>query len=250
MKNIFVVAAIVGFAISIQSCKKDKDSDPVSTPPEKVCKVMAVTVESPIESPYTYTFSYNNDNKISKIVRSGSPVYTTTFLYSGNTINLVGKSGDSINSREVLTINDSGLLIRSETLDPVNDTLISYVDYEYTANGEIIKATDVYDNSEPSISTCSYSNGNLTTISSEGNIVNFEYYNDEKYRIGDYVHFLQLINFGSTSYIINKNLVKSQQQGSNISNFNYTFDSDNNISQLDIIDDTDITSILFQQVCE
>lgn len=250
MKNILTLTAIICLALSFQSCKKDKDSDSNPTPPAKVCRLAAATITTPSGSGTTYSFSYNNDEKISQIILSGSPLVTATFTYSGNAINVVRKSGATITSKIVITTNAAGLILHSEDRDLNTDTVDSYSDYEYTNSGELTKVTQNYGSSEPNISNCSYSNGNLVTLSNSGTVSSFDYYTDQSFRIGDYLRFLQFIDTGNAFFIVNKNLVKSQTDGDYISNFNYTFDTDNNITQLDIINGAEITSVAFQQICE
>lgn len=250
MKNIFTLTAIVFLAISIQSCKKDKDSDPAPTPPVKKCRVTAATITSSSEPGVTYSFTYNNDMKVSQIISSESPVVTTTFTYSGNTVNVIKKSGTTITDKTVITTNAAGLQLRSEERDLNTDTATYFSDYEYNNSGEILKVTHGYSNSDPTITNCSYTDGNMISMSSSGIIANLEYYTDQSFRSGDYLHLIQFLESGNTLYIVNKNLVKSLIQGSSITNFNYTFDTDNNIIQMDVINGSDIMTVDFQQVCE
>lgn len=250
MKNIFAIAAFVCLAITVQSCNKDKDSDPTPTPAAKVCRLTSATVIPPSGEGITYSFSYNNDHKISQIISSDSPVNTTTFTYSGNTINVAGKSGTTQTDKTIITTNAAGLQLHSETRDLDNDTVISSIDYEYGSNGDLLKITNIYGDDDPTITNASSSDGNIISLNGSGSLTTMEYYTDQKFRIGDYFHILQMIQTGTAFYIVNKNLVKSFSSGSNITNFNYTFDADNNITQLDIISGADITTVHFQQVCE
>ncbi len=246
MKKIFTLTAIACLAISIPSCKKDKDPDP----PAKKCRLTAITITPSTGTPSTTSFSYNNDKTLSQIISSGSPVVTNTFTYSGNTINRITKEGNAITGKTVMTTNSAGNLLHSEDRDINTDTITSKSDYEYNSNGELLKVTTKYGSSAPQIENSVFLNGNLSTIGGSGSLTSLEYNTDKKFQIGDYLHLIQLLNTGSAFYIINKNLVKSITNGSNITNFDYAFDANSNITQMKIVNGASITTIDVQQVCE
>lgn len=250
MKKIFTLTAIACLVISIQSCKKDKDSNPTPNPPTKQCRLTAATSSPSSGSGTTYSFTYNNDNKVSQIVTSGSPVYTKTFTYNGHTINIISKSGTTVNGKTVITTNDAGRQLHSEERDVNTDTITSYSDFEYTNNGDLLKITQKYGSSPSTIINLTYSNGNLMSLSSSGSVTTYDYYTDQSFRIGDAFYFSQIFEFGTAFYIVNKNLVKSYSRGSIIENYNYTFDTDNNITQMKTINGSNISTIAVQQLCE
>src|SRR5690606_29923695 len=104
MKKNFTLIALACIAISIQSCKKEKDSNPTTpTPVAKECRATAITSNG-----VTHSFTYNNDGKVSQIVTSGTAGYTKTFTYNGNTINIISKSGKTVSSKSVITTNTAG----------------------------------------------------------------------------------------------------------------------------------------------
>lgn len=247
MKKLITITTFAFSLFFIQSCKKDKTPD---TPAAKQCRLIAATVTPTSGTAVTYSFSYNNDKSVSQIISSESPVVTQTFTYSGHTINLIEKTGNTITSKRVMTTNNSGRLLHSESRDLNVDTITSTNDYEYNNNGDLLKITSKYGTSAPEITNAVFTNGNISSIGGSGSVTTFDYYTDQNFRIGDYIYLTQFLNSGNAFYIFNKNLVKTFTSGSSISNFNYTFDSDNNISQTKIVSGSDITTVDVQQVCE
>lgn len=247
MKRIFLFSALVALAAGSQSCKKDKKK----SDPDAKCRLTAFTDVTPGGgSSSTTSFSYNNDNKVSQITTSGTTIETKTFTYSGNTINIITKYGTTISSKEILTTNSAGNLIRSERRDVNNDTITGYTNYEYTSNGNLLKATDQYGSSTPTISNCVFTNGNLTSIGSSGSSTNLDYFSEQNFKIGDYLYLIQFIQYGRAFYIVNKNLVKSFESGGSIQNFDYTFDANNRITRLTLTQGASVSVIDIQQVCD
>src|SRR5690554_3510326 len=235
MKKISTLIALVCIVISIQSCKKEKDTNPVPTPPKKECRITAITVGG-----NTSSFSYNNDKKVSQIITSGTPEETKTFTYNGNTINIITKSGTTVDGKSVLTTNDEGKISRLEQRDLITDTVTYSTNFEYSSNGELLKATHNSGSASPNIVNYAYSNGNLMSFSNSGDVTTYEYYPNQDFRIGDYNYIAQALQFGNAFFIVNKNLVKSADNGSDITNYNYTFDEDNNITKVEIVKGSNI----------
>lgn len=245
MKSILLLSGCFVLLMS-SSCKKGKDKENI--PPEKQCRITALTTLPTSGPGITYSFTYNNDKKVSQIISSESPSEVTTFTYSGNTAIIIKKTGSSITEKMVATTNSSGMLTRFEYWDPVPDTLNSYMEFEYN-NTELLKLT-YHSGASSSITNVSYTNGNLTNATSSGSVATFEYYTDQAFRPGDFFYVQQIFNQGKMFYVVNKNLLKSQSQGGTITNFNYTFNANNLITKLESVSSGTISAIQIQQICE
>lgn len=244
--KILTTAAIVLIAATtFTSCKKDDKKKPN-------CKLISATVDGGGGGGgETYTFSYNNDNKVIQIAATGgSSPSTTTLTYSGTTVNIISRSGGSIDGKVILTLNDASHVTRMEDRDPVSNSIDSYTDYTYGTNGNLTSYTSKYGSSAPELTTVATTNGNITSIASAGDITTLEYNTDQAWRSGDYIDIIQRLQQGNNFYLFNQNLLKSTTNGGDISNYNYTYDANNNIATLQIVGGGSATGVTYQHQCD
>ncbi len=240
--------AIATFILGTSSCKKD---DPAPQPAAPVCKLIAATVTPATGAGATYNFSYNSEGKAIQIAASGSSTFTRTLTYASSTINIIQNNAGVTEQKSVLTLNSAGKILKLENRDVNNDTVRSTQTFTYNGNGELL-TTKYQSGGSSTVTTTvvSYTAGNLTSFSSAGSITTYEYITDQAFRPGDYWYIAQFLSYGNNFFITNKNLLKSQTSGADIVNFDYTFDSNNNISKLQIISGADITDVDYQYDCQ
>jgi hypothetical protein len=180
--------------------------------------------------------TYNAEGKLSAF---NVNTIITTFAYSGNTIIADGTNGGAFSSKRIITLNANGLAANVKT-ETVAGGATWYNDaYEYSGT-QLIKHT--YTNSSnvtPEITTCTWSGGNLISVSTASSTSTLEYYADKPAQTGDYLDLIQLIQ-GFRIYKT-KNAVKSiLNSGSSINNFSYNF-ADGKIVSVAVTGNTSMT---------
>lgn len=243
--TILVPALLIAVVFTFSNCKKKEVEKKLS------CKLISANVNYDGNTSESYTFSYNNENKVSQISStSGAYKYTTTLAYSGNLVEIIKREGPSVIEKKTLTLNSADHITRIEERDPENDTLISISMMNYNSNGELINYTTKYSNEPARLTTVVTSNGNITSLASEGDVTTLEYNLSQNWRAGDYVDLIQRIFYGNNFYLFNKNLLKSMKMNGQIVNFNYSYDVDNNITQMETLTNGNTSIITYQHQCE
>ena len=214
--------------ITMAGCKKDKDE---AKKPD--CRIITVT---PTTSGSSFNISYNSDGKISTI-STGSDI--TSFAYSGSTIIATTTNSGTFGSKKIITLNANGMATNVKTEFNASGTDWSNDVYEYSGT-ELIKATTTSSSGgAPNVSTVTWSNGNLVSISSGSGVSTLDYFTDKPAQTGDYLSLAQLV----AGYQIykTKNAIKSLFSGSTITSFDYSFDGDNKITSLTATGGSNIT---------
>jgi hypothetical protein len=221
-------AAAMLLIITMAGCKKDKDE-----PKKPDCRIITIT---PTPSGSAFNISYNSDGKISTI-STGSDI--TSFAYSGNTIIATTTNSGTFSSKKIITLNGNGMAVNVKTETNASGTNFSNDVYEYSGT-ELIKATTTSSSGgTPTISTLTWNNGNLVSISSGSSVTTLDYFTDKPAQVGDYLNIAQLV-VGYQIYRT-KNAIKSLFQGSTITSFDYSFDGDNKITSLAATGGSNIT---------
>lgn len=221
--------------LAFASCKKDKDEKKKPN-----CRIITIT---PSTSGNSFNISYNSEGKISSI-STGNDV--TTFAYSGNTIIGTTTTSGTFSSKKIITLNSNGLATNVKTEFNAAGTNWSNDLYEYSGT-ELIKATSTSSSGgTPSVSTLTWSNGNLTSITSGSSVSTIDYYTDKPAQEGDYLDIAQLV--GGFQIYKTKNAIKSLFSGSSITSFDYNFDGDGKITALTASGGSNIT-YTYQHQC-
>lgn len=209
---------------TFSGCKKDNDKKPV-------CRIISVSSSSTSDK---YLFSYNSDGKLNRAAFGDNVV---TYDYTGNTIIATALNLGIFESKKIVTLNAAGLAanVRTET-DPAGTNWIND-SYEYNGE-ELIKSTNTSAiGGSPFITTYTWLNGNLRSVTAGSVTQPLDYYADKPRQNGDYLYLIQLIQ--GYEYLRNKNLVKSISD----SRLTYEFGADANISSV-TISEGGLTSIL------
>jgi hypothetical protein len=228
------MAAALLTIITMAGCKKDKDDK------KPDCRIITIT-PSPTGS--AFNISYNSEGKISTISTGGD---ITTFAYSGNTVIATTTNSGTFKRKMIITLNGNGLATNVKTETNASGTTWNNDLYEYSGT-EIIKATGTSSTGgTPTVSTLTWSNGNLVSITSGTSVSTLDYFTDKPAQTGDYLHIAQLV----AGYQIyrTKNAIKSLLSGSSITSFNYTFDADNKITSLAATGSSN-TTFTYQHQC-
>lgn len=219
-------------------CKKDKDKENKPT-----CRIITVT---PTPAADAINISYNSDGKVSSVI-NGTTVSTTA--YSGNTAINTTMTGSVFNSKRIITMNAAGLAtnVRTEFDEHVPATSWTNLAFEYSGE-ELLKSTSTSSTGGvPSIILYTWSNHNMTAAGTGPSGATLDYYTDKNRQEGDYLLLSQAVQ-GYEIYR-SKNLIKSVLEGSNITSFEYTFDSDGKISSVTATSGATVTVLNYQYQC-
>lgn len=225
-------------ACILGSCHKD-DNGP-APPPDKNCRIAVATSKSGA-STITYTLSYDNDGRISKISSDDFYKMHYQFNYVQGQFTRDGYSdhwNGQLTNQLRAELNSMGLptLVVEKRYDytpsgqPPKLAATVTSTYEYNSKGELQLSTQKTEyvsnpagNSSGTL-TYTWANGNVVKQeASGGQMASFEYYTDRPAQKGGAVSFDNLMSTG-VNPINNKNLVKSLTDGTTIVNVNYDYD--------------------------
>jgi hypothetical protein len=209
----------------LASCKKDKDDK------KPVCRIVRI-IDSGMRT-NMYNITYNNDGRISTLHSSGASVTNKVFTYSGNTININTTVGsNTFSSRDSITLDNKRRPVNIRSFFNESGTNWSNFSLEYNGDDLLKYTVTTSSSSPPETVTATYVNGNMVNLQTAGTSLTFEYFTDKLVQPGDYLEIANLIQYGATIYP-HKNLVKSAiSNGGAITNFNYEFNTDGQITKL------------------
>jgi YD repeat-containing protein len=225
------------------SCSKKESNMPLVTPQKTNCSIASANYTGGALN-FTYTITYNDDGKISKLVYDGVSAYVKTFTYSGNMIyiNLNG-----INSAtDTISLNSAGLMV---THKETTDSSVYNTTFTYDANGQVVSSTTQQDNLPPVTTNYTFTNGDLTNTSVGGMKDTTVYSLDKPAVIGNLDDFDQLIYYGA-SYYTNKHLKQSFSSWPYHYTFSYSYDQDGKITSVVSNDGTAIEAFTFNYECK
>ncbi len=237
--TIFLFCAAV---LLVSACKKDGDDK------KAACRIVTVS-QSSSGTPNVINITYNNDGKISTLsTSSGSSSTSKVYTYSGNTIIINATSG-SFSSRDSVTLNAQG---RASNIRQFSDlTGNNWTNYRFEYNGnDLLKYHQTSDgDATEETTTATYSNGNMVGLQSSSSNTTLEYFTDKKVQPGDYLELAMLIQYGVSVYP-HKNLLKTIDSGTgSITNFNYEFDAEGNITKVIATAGSSTTTLTYQYQC-
>lgn len=198
------------------SCKKNDTKKPV-------CKIIAAAIPS---TGLVFNFLYNSDGKPARI---SAATAISSFEYpTANTVIITTITAGSFQSKKIINVNAAGLATNVRIKNNIAGTEFTNDAFEYNGT-ELAKQTSTSSfNPQPRVSTYTWFNGNMITVSSNGAITESrDYFTDKPLQAGDVFAFTQFTQ--GFEIIRTKNLTKSTSLGSGLS-FTYEFRSDGNIS--------------------
>jgi hypothetical protein len=214
--SITFVLVTIGF---LAGCKKNKDE--VKKPD---CRIITITPSTGD----AYNISYNTDGKLSTVSYGNN---TTTYAYSGNTVIATTNISGAFDSKKIITVNAQGMALNVRTENNVSGTDWNNYVFEYSGGTQLIKSTyTTSSGGAPDITLLTWTNGNLSSLTSGSSVTTIDYYTDKPAQEGDYLHIAQLVQ-GYRIYKPN-NLIKSVLSGSSITSFAYNFGTDGIITSL------------------
>jgi hypothetical protein len=233
MKKVSLVcSSLMALMLFGPSCSKKNDSKPA-------CKIVTITDAG--SSSTTFNISYNNDGKISTLQStSGSTTTNKVFTYVNNVILISTTSGSDVATDSVV-LNSDGLMTSVLHRD---GSEVETINYTYSGT-QLLKIVTQYNDDAPTTTTATFSNGDLTATS-DGE--NFTYNTDKSSATGDYLSLIQLIQYGAT-FIKTSHQISGFHAGSTVENFNYTYDSNGNISGVTATNGSTVETITYQYNC-
>jgi hypothetical protein len=236
LKSLGILSAAL-FIIGLSSgCKKDKDE-----PKQPNCKIINVTSSTGD----AYTVAYNSDGKISSLT-SGSSV--TTFAYSGNTAIATTNISGVFDSRKIITTNSDGLAVNIRTENDAAGTVWTNQAQQFNGTEILTSTLTSSSGGSPSVTTFTWSNGNMISATSGGSpTTTLEYDTNKPAQTGDYLHLAQLL--AGYEVYRSKNLVKSLMSGATINSFDYSFGTNGVISAITITGGS-ASTFTYQHQCQ
>jgi len=225
-------------ACVLASCHKD-DNGP-APPPDKNCRIAVATAKSGATTT-TYTLSYDNDGRLSKVGMDDFYKMRYLFNYTQSQFTRDGYSDHwdgQLTNQLRAELNSMGLptLIVEKNYDytpsgqPLKLMSVFTTTYEYNSKGELQLSARKYESignpasNSTTTTTYTWANGNVVKQEvSGGGTGSFEYYTDRPAQKAGAVSFDNLMSTG-VNPINNKNLVKSLTDGTTIINVNYDYD--------------------------
>ncbi|OQP54318.1 hypothetical protein A4H97_22810 [Niastella yeongjuensis] len=155
MKKLLIPIVSLLFIISLDSCKKDSDSNSDQQQPvgdtTRVVKTI-VTDNSSNSTPETTYYEYDKSGRIVSLKDSSDPSYYFTFTYSGDEVTVEESPAvqGNFNFKARYKLNSKGLPVQRigvEYMDemkeanPIYDVHVDTTNFEYDAAGLLVKAT-------------------------------------------------------------------------------------------------------------
>jgi YD repeat-containing protein len=225
------------------SCSKKENNMPAVVQPKTKCQIASANYTGGALN-FTYTLTYNDDGKISKLVYDGLNAYVKTFTYSGNMIYI---SLNGVHSAtDTIMLNSAGLMA---THKETTDSSVYNTTFTYDANGQVVSSTTKQDNLLPVTTNYTFTNGDLTNTSVGGMKDTTVYSLDKLAVVGNLDDFDQLIYYGA-SYYTNKHLKQSFSAWPLHDTFTYNYDTDGKITSVVANDGTGLESFNFNYDCK
>lgn len=233
--------ATIAIVIFINACSKNTDDKNAS------CRIVTAT-EVNGSSTNTINVTYDNDGRISTLNSSGSGAINKVFTYSGNTIIINVTQGGAFYGRDSITLNDKGRPTNIRQYS--NVALTNYTNYALEYNGDqllkYLQSTQA--GGIPTTVTVTTTNGNVTKVVTPSATVDLEYFTDKNVQRGDYLEFSSLLQYGVNIYP-HKNLIKSLNQGTSITNFNYEMNDEGLVEKITTTSGSSSGSLTYQYQC-
>jgi hypothetical protein len=221
-RSLSAITICLAFCTAFTSCKKDTE---IVTPPVPNCKITVISITSgPVD--IVYAIAYNEDGS-KNTVTTGNVV--TTFSYSGNTVIENETVAGAFSSKAIVTLNGAGFTVNRHTETNPSGTVWQNLAYEYNGT-ELSKSTFSSSALPTSVTTYTWTGGNVTSITANGSLSTLEYYSDKLTIPGDYFQLAQILTSG-TIYKT-RNALKSLTSGPIVVGFVYTYGADGKIGQL------------------
>jgi hypothetical protein len=233
------------FIFHILSCSKSTSVNTVTpptptvpTPPVvdsvvKNCQITgAYTTLSTGDTSYYFTYTYNNDGRISGSVYKNANAtynYSVSFSYSGNMIYRAVAAGAN-SSVDTITLNANGMIEKYKTVIGASHYLTTLT---YDANQQLTTFTQQQDAYPPITANYSFTNGDNTLVTENSFPSDTLAYDLTKTAVhGNQDEVNQLLDLGGM-YIKNKHLLVSSRHGATVL-YSYEFNGDGNISAVKI----------------
>ena len=249
------------FIFHILSCSKSTSTNTV-TPPNptvpttpatdsvvKNCQITgAYTTLSTGDTSYYYTYTFNNDGRISGSVYKDANAtynYSVSFSYNGNMIYRAVAAGAN-SSVDTITLNANGMISKDKEVVGASTWISNWV---YDANQQLTNFNQQQDAYPPYTATYEFANGDNTLNTTAGFASDTLAYDLTKPAVhGNQDEVNQLLSLGAM-YIKNKHLIVSSHHGSTIL-YSYEFNSDGNISAVKITAGSGYTITHFTYNCK
>ena len=237
-RKILIVVVLIFVVTGVfTECKKNNDE-------KKTCRL--TTANFP-RTNIVYQLSYNSNGKLSSVTIGDT---VTTYTYSGNTTIATSFESGTFIRKNILTLNDAGLTANIRTEIDITGNNWHNKAYEY--NGvELIKSTLTFSTgTSSSVTTYTWSNGNMVSVTSASVTNILDYYLDKPNQGGDAFNqspFLVYQFIQGYEIYRTKNLLKSIAGET----FAYDFRPDGNISSVRAISgNANDTIVKYEYQCD
>ena len=230
LRTLIAMAMVLTVSGILTQCKKSNDN-------KTSCQIITAT---PVPGTPLH-LTYNSEGKLSRVV-SGISVFTYDYS-AGSTIILESES-DNFTSKTTATLNSDGLATNVRTENDTTGAIWSNTFYEYNGQ-ELTRSTFTSSaGGRPIISTFTWANQNLATLTTDTTTEIFGYYTDKPVQTGDY--FLLVDDLQGYTLYRNKNLLKSVASSVLI----YQFGTDGKINSFSATTGTNESFIYYEYQCD
>jgi hypothetical protein len=228
---------LITAVLLLGGCKKDSDKES----PVPVCRVQTITQSSVVLS-----FLYDSSNRVSRVAYSDGML--EEYTYKGDTTRILVTQGGAFEQRKIITKNAQGMATQVRLEENPAGTSGLVLNFQYNGTELIQEIQKPIGSASTTITTYTWSAGNLTEIRSGSSVSVLDYYTDKPSQPGNY---LEVVNLSEGYTIIKtKNLLKSVTQSGVTVTITYIFDQDDNITQTIFTGGSSNDTIGFTYQCE
>ncbi len=239
--KIFLPCSLIALCLTalFVSCKKNSEEKKSS------CKIVTIT-DVYNNTNNVYNVTYNNDGKVSTLT---SNISSAVFTYSGNTIIINKTYNGNFDERDSITLNSDGKPTNIRQYYDQAGANWNNQSFTYDGGGNLLKSEQTDEsNSSPETTLFTVTNGNVVTIQTPTTTLTLEYYTNKSAQQGGYLDVATLVSYGVNLYP-HKNLLKSLNDGTNITNISYDMDASGSISTITSTSGTSVETISYQYNC-
>ena len=230
-KQLFFFAAVVFAALLADSCRKKANPTP-SNAKFTGCRVAQIIENGTATNGTTYSFTYNNDGRVSTIkFQGGGDSFVKTITYKTNCIIVITKDNGSVSAKDSLLLDAQKrvILIDHYNYNGSPPPNLMYDQYNYDTSGNLVTIVSHY-YSTVSSQNFQWANGDIEWNTGGTDFYTYVY-DTSLYNIGNIsARFSDLENYGIGIYTPRHLCSMAIMDNSDTTNYTYTRDADGKIT--------------------
>lgn len=232
----FLLTVFIATAL-YSSCNKD-----TAGPQKPECRIVSISPSIGIVT----TVVYDAKGRMQTIMQGN---YITDFIYTGNTIVATKSGNGNFNRKTIYTLHSNGLPAnRRVELNAAGDNWYNSA-YQYNGSQVINATTTNSGGGSPNIISYTWTNGNLTSKTDDGETITYAYYTDKPYSPGDYWDIFNFLSEGGVALARNKNRLKSITVSTLSETYEYTTGAEGQLTSVKATGNAGFTIYNLQYQC-